>query len=156
MKNFRCLIALLLATLSPVMAQQSRDDIALPTDNDALFHGGGADFYQYITRDFQGVKSTPWEGGQYGFVRDPVQTSDGLVYTRFHEGIDIKPVRRGAAGEPLDEVRAIADGRVVHVNNVPDIRTTDATSWSSIIGTARATTAFMHTSRQPRWNRGWR
>ena len=42
-----------------------------------------------------------------------------MVYTRFHEGIDIKPVHRNASGEPLDEVRAIADGEVVHVNLVP-------------------------------------
>src|SRR5438270_5478333 len=94
-------------------------DLALPTDNDAIFSGGGSAFYQYIERDFKGVKSTPWEGGQYGFVRDPIETSAGIVYTRFHEGIDIKPLRRDARNEPLDEVRAIADGKVVHTNIVP-------------------------------------
>ena len=93
-------------------------DLALPTDNDALFRGDGPEFYQYVTRDFKGVKSTPWEGGQYGFVRDPVETANGLVYTRFHEGIDIRPMHRDANGEPLDEVRAIADGNVVYVNTV--------------------------------------
>jgi len=103
-----------------MMAQTERPvlDLVLPTDNDALFSGGPA-FYQYIERDFKGVKSTPWEGGQYGFVRDPIETSAGIVYTRFHEGIDIKPLRRDARGEPLDEVRAIADGKVVHTNLVP-------------------------------------
>lgn len=94
-------------------------DLALPTDNDALFRGDGPGFYQYIERDYHGEKSTPWEGGRYGFVRDPVETSEGIVYTRFHEGIDIKPLHRDANGEPLDEVRAIADGKVVHVNPVP-------------------------------------
>jgi len=94
-------------------------DLALPTDNDAIFHGGGAAFYQYIERDYHGQKSTPWEGGQYGFVRDPVETGAGIVYTRFHEGIDIRPVRRDENGEPLDEVRAIADGKVVYTNSVP-------------------------------------
>ncbi len=69
-------------------------DLVLPTDNDALFSGDGPAFYQYIERNFKGVKSTPWEGGQYGFVRDPMDTSAGIVYTRFHEGIDIKPVHR--------------------------------------------------------------
>lgn len=99
------------------MAQNSKEaDLALPTDNDALFRGGGPEFYQYILRDFRGEKSTPWQGGQYGFVRDPVPSSGGLVYTRFHEGIDIKPIRRDAQGEPLDEVHAIADGVVVHTN----------------------------------------
>ena len=104
-----------------MMAQTDRIgvDLVLPTDNDALFSGNGPAFYQYVERDFKGVKSTPWEGGQYGFVRDPVETSAGTVYTRFHEGIDIKPLQRDARDEPLDEVRAIADGKVVHTNLVP-------------------------------------
>ena len=112
------LAGLTLAVLQPLVAPAQSNDssLALPTENDALFHGGGPQFYQYITRDFKGVKSTPWQGGQYGFVRDPVDGAGGLVYSRFHEGIDIRPVRRDAAGEPLDEVRAIADGQVVHVS----------------------------------------
>ena len=101
------------------MGQNQALDLVLPTDNDALFSGGGAAFYQHIERNFKGLKSTPWEGGQYGFVRDPTDTAGGLVYTRFHEGIDIRPLHRDAHGEPLDEVRAIADGKVVHVNSVP-------------------------------------
>ncbi|PYK18353.1 MAG: hypothetical protein DME55_06990 [Verrucomicrobia bacterium] len=104
---------------STAMAENQILDLALPTDNDALFSGGGAAFYQYIERNFKGVKSTPWEGGQYGFVRDPTDTAGGVVYTRFHEGIDIKPLHRDAHGEPLDEIHAIADGKVVHVNSVP-------------------------------------
>ena len=93
-------------------------DLALPTDNDAIFHGGGPDFYQYVERDYRGEKSTPWEGGQYGFVRDPEQTRAGVVYTRFHEGIDIRCLHRDERGEPLDEVRAIAEGKVVYTNSV--------------------------------------
>jgi len=103
----------------PILAQNPTVVLVLPTDNDALFSGGGAAFYQYIERNFNGVKATPWEGGQYGFVRDPTHTAGGVVYTRFHEGIDIRPLHRDAHGEPLDEVRAIADGKVVHVNSVP-------------------------------------
>src|ERR1700746_729583 len=94
-------------------------DLVLPTDNDALFSGDGAAFYQYVERNYKGVKSTPWEGGRYGFVRDPTDTAGGIVYTRFHEGIDIRSLHRDANGAPLDEVRAIADGRVVHTNLVP-------------------------------------
>ena len=109
--------ALLLLLLDVSMIAQAQNlDLALPTDNDALFGEGGSAFYQYIERDYKGEKSTPWQGGQYGFVRDPIETSVGIVYTRFHEGIDIKPMHRDAAGEPLDEVRAIADGKVVHIN----------------------------------------
>jgi murein DD-endopeptidase MepM/ murein hydrolase activator NlpD len=104
---------------STAMGENQILDLVLPTDNDALFSGGGAAFYQYIDRNFKDVKSTPWEGGQYGFVRDPTDTAGGVVYTRFHEGIDIRPLHRDAHGEPLDEIHAIADGKVVHVNSVP-------------------------------------
>ncbi len=93
-------------------------DLVLPTANDALYRGDGAAFYQHIERDYQGEKSTPWEGGQYGFVRDPLETSVGIVYTRFHEGIDIRPLNRDERGEPTDLVHAIAAGKVVHVNSV--------------------------------------
>src|SRR5947207_2535041 len=121
MRSFAAVVSLLLLSHFSMMAQTERSvlDLVLPTDNDALFSGGGPAFYQYIERDFKGVKSTPWDGGQYGFVRDPIETSAGIVYTRFHEGIDIKPLRRDAGGEPLDDVCAIADGKVVHTNLVP-------------------------------------
>ena len=110
----------LLALVSLTNGQSSAQhlDLVLPTDNDALYRGDGAAFYQVISRDFQGVQSMPWEGGQYGFVRDPVETPNGVVYKRFHEGIDIRPMSRDARGEPLDEVRAIADGKVAHTNQV--------------------------------------
>ncbi len=121
MRLFGAAVSLLAFLHCSIMAQTDRIvvDLVLPTDNDALFSGNGPDFYQYVERNFKGVKSTPWEGGQYGFVRDPVETSAGIIYTRFHEGIDIRPLRRDARGEPLDEVHAIADGKVVHTNLVP-------------------------------------
>jgi murein DD-endopeptidase MepM/ murein hydrolase activator NlpD len=99
-------------------AQSQALNLVLPTDNDALFSGDGAAFYQYVERDYKGTKTTPWEGGQYGFVRDPTDTAGGVIFTRFHEGIDIRPLHRAANGDPLDEVRAIADGKVVHANLV--------------------------------------
>ena len=91
-------------------------NLALPTDNKALLSGRNDEFYQVIERNLHGVISYPWQGGQYGFVRDPVETSIGTVYTRFHEGMDIRPMRRDARGEPLDEVRAMADGKVVYTS----------------------------------------
>ncbi len=94
-------------------------DLTFPTKNRALLQGDGEGFYMFVDREVQGKKSTPWEGGQYGFVRDPKVTSAGLVYARFHEGADIKPLERSADGEPLDIVTAAAAGRVVHVSNVP-------------------------------------
>ena len=111
--------ALAMAAASDAQETGHLLNLALPTDNDALLRGDGPAFYQYIQRDFEGVISTPWEGGQYGFVRNPVRTGNGMVYTRFHEGIDIRPMHRDARGEPLDEVRGIDDGTVVHTNAVP-------------------------------------
>jgi murein DD-endopeptidase MepM/ murein hydrolase activator NlpD len=120
MRSFFVYLAIGLATIPCIGRSQSGPlNLALPTENDAIYRGDGPAFYQYIDRDFQGVKSNPWEGGQYGFVRNPVQTSSGIIYSRFHEGIDIKPVQRDERGEPLDPIRAIAAGVVVYANLVP-------------------------------------
>ena len=112
-------VILVCVAMTAKSAQSEALDLVLPTDNDALFSGDGAAFYQYVERDYKGTKTTPWEGGQYGFVRDPTDTAGGVVFTRFHEGIDIRSLHRAANGDPLDEVRAIADGKVVHANLVP-------------------------------------
>ena len=109
---------LFFAVITPVFAQEAPLNLGLPTDNAALLRGDNSEFYQYVQRNLHGVISYPWEGGQYGFVRDPVETSVGTIMTRFHEGMDVKPVRRDARGEPLDEVRAIASGTVVYANKV--------------------------------------
>jgi murein DD-endopeptidase MepM/ murein hydrolase activator NlpD len=93
--------------------------LVLPTDNDAIFRNDGPAFYMYVDRDFEKVKTTPWEGGQYGFVRGPVRFADRMVLMSFHEGVDIAPVKRDAAGEPLDEVRSISHGEVVHASTNP-------------------------------------
>jgi murein DD-endopeptidase MepM/ murein hydrolase activator NlpD len=93
--------------------------IVLPTENHGLLNGDNAAFYQYVKRDFEGVVSTPWEGGQYGFVRNPRRFGATVLDTRFHEGMDIRPLHRVANGEPLDVIHAIAAGNVVYANNVP-------------------------------------
>jgi murein DD-endopeptidase MepM/ murein hydrolase activator NlpD len=94
-------------------------NIILPTENQALLNGDNAAFYQYVKRDFEGESSEPWEGGQYGFVRNPRKFGTTVLYTRFHEGMDIRPLRRDANGEPLDVIHAIAAGKVVYTNNIP-------------------------------------
>jgi murein DD-endopeptidase MepM/ murein hydrolase activator NlpD len=94
-------------------------DLTFPTKNHALLQGDGEAFYMFVDREVQGEKTTPWEGGQYGYVRDPRVTSGGVVYTRFHEGADIKPLERSSDGEPLDIVTAAGAGRVAHVSDNP-------------------------------------
>lgn len=105
----------MLGTSTPVAGDPLR--LILPTRNDALFGGDGPNFYQYTNRTFEGRRSRPWQGGQYGFVRDPRRTPEGIIYTKFHEGVDIRAVYRDRRGEPVDTVVTIDDGYVVYVNN---------------------------------------
>jgi murein DD-endopeptidase MepM/ murein hydrolase activator NlpD len=112
-------ITLIVAFLTTVRSFAEPLNLVLPTDNDAIFRRDGEAFYQYIERNYKGVKSTPWEGGRYGFVRNPTETGSGLVYSRLHEGIDIRPLQRDASGNSIDPVRAIAAGVVVHTNHAP-------------------------------------
>jgi murein DD-endopeptidase MepM/ murein hydrolase activator NlpD len=104
--------------LLPEIVQSQQPMLILPTENQGLLHNDPASFYQYVQRDFEGQVSQPWEGGQYGFVRNPARFGSAVIYTRFHEGIDIRPLNRDAAGEPTDVVHAIAAGKVVYTNPV--------------------------------------
>ncbi|MBT8036194.1 MAG: M23 family metallopeptidase [Verrucomicrobiae bacterium] len=92
------------------------EPISLPTDNDHLYRGGGAPFYMFVHRNFEGQASRPWTAGKYGFVRNLKRTKDGLIGTKFHEGIDIKPMKRDRSGKPLDDVLAIASGVIAYAN----------------------------------------
>jgi hypothetical protein len=90
-------------------------DLRLPTNNGALLVNDGAGYFQFVDRDFEGVKSTPWEGGQFGFVRDARRVGQRVAFARFHEGMDIKPTQRDAKGNPLDDIHPILPGTVVYV-----------------------------------------
>jgi hypothetical protein len=74
----------------------------LPTDNVFIY-----DEERYIQPTCIGKKN-----GGFGLVRE-----NGM---RFHGGIDIKPILRDADNEPLDVVRAVADGVVRYVNRFPE------------------------------------
>jgi murein DD-endopeptidase MepM/ murein hydrolase activator NlpD len=60
----------------------------------------------------------PWEGGSFGFVRTPVRVNGEIILTKFHEGIDIAPIKRDQAGNPMDLVMSISGGKVVHTSNI--------------------------------------
>jgi hypothetical protein len=107
-------LVLSLSLLSLLTGTVTAQQLQLPTANRALFDAP-AEFFQFVDRDFDGAKTTPWEGGQFGFVRDPRRIGSRIAYARFHEGLDIKPLQRDAKGNPQDEVGAIADGTVVYV-----------------------------------------
>jgi hypothetical protein len=93
-------------------------ELQLPTENHHLFTGEPEKFYMYVDRTFEGETSKPWEGGSFGFVRTPVRVGQDVVLTKFHEGIDIAPVKRDKAGNPLDLVMSISGGTVVHASDV--------------------------------------
>lgn len=104
----------LLLTASPLHGEEALE-LVLPTDNDAIFSRDPSKFYMYTNRTSpNGKQSKPWTAGRYGFVRNEKRTSIGIVFTRFHEGLDIRPVRRDSSGNSLDEVRSIAKGTVVY------------------------------------------
>ncbi|MEO0018700.1 MAG: hypothetical protein RLZZ522_1983 [Verrucomicrobiota bacterium] len=91
-------------------------ELCLPTENHHLFSGEPEKFFMYVDRTVEGVASKPWEGGTFGFVRTPVKVNGETVCRQFHEGIDISPVRRDKAGNPLDLVGSIAAGTVAHIS----------------------------------------
>lgn len=101
--------------LLPVLADISP---RLPTINDRILKGDNEGFFMYVDRIKDGVNLMPWTGGTYGLVRTVVETPDGPVCIKFHEGIDIKPVKRDANDVPLDIVRPIAPGVVVYACTV--------------------------------------
>ncbi|MBB5036716.1 murein hydrolase activator EnvC family protein [Prosthecobacter dejongeii] len=104
-----------LAFFLAAVTSASALDLKLPTDNGALLVGDGAGYFQFVDRDFEGVKSTPWEGGQFGFVRDARRIGQRVAFARFHEGMDIKPTQRDAKGNPLDDIHSILPGTVSYV-----------------------------------------
>ncbi|MEI6655786.1 MAG: M23 family metallopeptidase [Verrucomicrobiota bacterium] len=108
------LFALLLCCVAAVDAAPLV--LCLPTENHFLLSDEPEKFYMYVDRTFEGETTQSWEAGSYGFVRSPIRLDGQVVFTHFHEGIDILPLQRDAAGAPLDTVASIADGTVVHVS----------------------------------------
>lgn len=105
------LTALILAT-----TLRAEIDLRLPTENHHLFSGQPDRFYMYVDRTFEGVASKPWEAGSFGLVRNALRIQGEVVLTKFHEGIDIQPINRDKAGNPLDLVCSIAEGQVAYIS----------------------------------------
>lgn len=103
--------------LCAVLSSASALDLGLPTDNRALLEGNPQDYYMHTNRYVDGKNVRPWSAGQYGYVRNLRNTKVGVIATKFHEGIDVKPIYRDARNRPLDKIYSIADGTVVYVNN---------------------------------------
>lgn len=97
------MFALLLASAAVAALPAQRLDIAWPTPS--------RDWMGPIDHFVQPTVSGDPESGLFGCVR-----TNG---TQFHEGLDIRPTRRDARGEPLDRISAAMDGVVRHVSSRP-------------------------------------
>jgi murein DD-endopeptidase MepM/ murein hydrolase activator NlpD len=91
-------------------------ELRLPTENEHLYANEPEKFYMHVDRYFEGKKTQPWEGGSFGMVRNAIRHEGQVIMTKFHEGIDVAPLRRDAAAKPLDPVRSISPGTVVHIS----------------------------------------
>ncbi len=109
-------LALLLALAGLLPAQPA--DLRLPTENHFLFSNEPDKFFMYVDRTFEGATSKPWQAGSFGLVRNALRINGEVICTKFHEGIDIAPMQRDKAGNPLDTVCSIAAGRVVHTSPI--------------------------------------
>ncbi len=76
-----------------------------PTPNDAFFRGQPLDSFIQPTASGQVLSGT------FGCVRNNGR--------RFHEGIDIKAIRRNKRNEPIDDIRAVFPGTVAYINRRP-------------------------------------
>ncbi len=109
-------LILLTLTLLAGLLHGQPIDLRLPTENTHLFDSQPEKFYMYVDRTFEGEVSKPWQGGAYGYVRNAARINGEVLLTKFHEGIDISPLKRDPSGNPLDDIMSIAAGRVVHVS----------------------------------------
>jgi hypothetical protein len=99
----------LLGLLTAAGVGNETERLRFPTANHALAEGRMETFFMGVDREGDRF----WQGGTFGFTRSPLDHAGDTIFTQFHEGTDIAPVQRDAAGQPLDEVLAMATGKVV-------------------------------------------
>ena len=101
--NPSCLPWFLLALLPAYLwAAEPKLELAWPTPNTAFAEGKPIEAY------VQATASGEPASGLFGCAR-----SGGH---QFHEGIDLKPIKRDSRGEPLDDIFAAMPGVVRHIN----------------------------------------
>lgn len=80
------------------------DNLYWPTPNEAFFEGKSIEAYVQPSSSGKPIS------GLFGCTR-----SEGR---RFHEGLDLKSIKRNRQNEPMDEVFSILPGKVVYINKV--------------------------------------
>jgi murein DD-endopeptidase MepM/ murein hydrolase activator NlpD len=89
-----------------MQAEPAYTELDLPTDNQMLFSK------THRATFFQPTFSGRTVSAMFGYVRNPGKKNQ---FTRFHEGIDIRPLERDGDREPRDAVNAAGDGAVVYL-----------------------------------------
>tara|TARA_Y100001934_G_scaffold231988_1_gene280469 strand:- start:3436 stop:4452 length:1017 start_codon:yes stop_codon:yes gene_type:complete len=100
---FLCLFMGAVLAIGQVCVAKEGMVLSWPTANPAFAQGKPYGNYVQPTS-----RENPIESGIYGCVRN-----NGF---KFHEGIDLKSIKRDASNRPLDTVFAAMNGVVVHVN----------------------------------------
>jgi murein DD-endopeptidase MepM/ murein hydrolase activator NlpD len=103
MKRTLLILGLFWSLSTPAPAFEFR----LPTDNDAVLRP------EDDTVFFQPTAEGSIASGKFGCVR--------RGGARFHEGVDIKPLRHDRKGESIDPVMAVSDGALVFINAKPGL-----------------------------------
>ncbi len=103
----RLSLCFLLVLCGPFLPEVEAEkfEIVWPTINSAWLEGRPLEDY------VQPAASGRTESAMFGCTRTGGR--------RFHEGIDLKPVRRDGAGEPIDPVFSVMAGRVLYANRTP-------------------------------------
>lgn len=100
----RLSVFLLLCGLLPWQLRSASSGLIWPTPNPAFAEG------QPIEAFVQPTSSGRAESGLFGCVRNGG--------AKFHEGLDLFPVKRNRRGEPLDPVYAILPGQVAYISEI--------------------------------------
>lgn len=87
-----------------LLAVPAHANLIWPTPNPAFQNGEPIE--AYVQHTVSGIT----ESGLFGCVRNGG--------ARFHEGLDLFPVKRDSRGEALDPVYAVLPGRIVHASRV--------------------------------------
>lgn len=98
MNGLAAVLSLAMASMLPGASPR----LVWPTPNDAFQQGAPMEEF------LQPTLSGRLESALFGCTRN-----DG---TRFHEGLDLKPVLRRRRGEPTDPIFVVLPGRVIYVN----------------------------------------
>lgn len=101
-KNSRSSILLFFATIAAFVPLYG--NLVWPTESKKFEHG--EDMLEILQPTAMGAPNS----GAFGDVRN-----NGY---KFHEGIDIRPERRGKKGEPADEIYAALDGKISMINTI--------------------------------------